>query len=344
MKQKNNFINDLLKFTSKDYIFDLYESRYIIPSGVKSAEYYINNTLDLYFEYHKTLNPNFFNKVKDLFIEIVKNDKIIELDNKIILKELYKILFLIDNTNQLLDFISQPSYPKKYFASYQSDKREINREKKRHKNMIVKAKTPIVHKGEHRLNWWFNDMFAKNQKVVKFYLHIFTLIDLERCNFIKKESKELQLKVINFLESKLIQRTGENDILKSLSILLHSELKYFLKIKDTKAKEQVTQIILNLLNYKPNDEEFNKTIYFRSSIKFMPIFGAKKDSHYDINEKFFIKTNILKELSTKEQKDFDNNEFDKLFELMLKKPHIQFLNKYPVELFRKNPKYSTLND
>ena len=24
MKQKNNFINDLLKFTSKDYIFDLY--------------------------------------------------------------------------------------------------------------------------------------------------------------------------------------------------------------------------------------------------------------------------------------------------------------------------------
>ena len=53
MKQKNNFINDLLKFTSKDYIFDLYESRYIIPSGVKSAEYYINNTLDLYFEYHK---------------------------------------------------------------------------------------------------------------------------------------------------------------------------------------------------------------------------------------------------------------------------------------------------
>ena len=344
MKQKNNFINDLLKFTSKDYIFDLYESRYIIPSGVKSHEYYINKTLDLYFEYHKTLNPNFFNKVKDLFIEIVKNDKIIELDNKIILKELYKILFLIDNTNQLLDFISQPSYPKKYFASYQSDKREINREKKRHKNMIVKAKTPIVHKGEHRLNWWFNDMFAKNQKVVKFYLHIFTLIDLERCNFIKKESKELQLKVINFLESKLIQRTGENDILKSLSILLHSELKHFLKIKDTKAKEQVTQIMLNLYNYKPNDEEFNKTIYFRSSIKFMPIFGAKKDSHYDTNEIFFIKTNILKELSTKKQKDFDNNEFDKLFELMLKKPHIQFLNKYPVELFRKNPKYSTLND
>ncbi len=84
MKQKNNFINDLLKAIPKDYIFDLYEW-YIIPSGVKSPEYYINNTLYLYFEYHKILNPNFFNKVKDLFIEIVKNDKIIELDNKLIL-------------------------------------------------------------------------------------------------------------------------------------------------------------------------------------------------------------------------------------------------------------------
>ena len=101
--------------------------------------------------------------------------------------------------------------------------------------------------------------------------------------------------------------------------------------------------MLNLYNYKPNDEEFNKTIYFRSSIKFMPIFGAKKSTHYNTHEKKFIKTNILKELSTKEQKDFNNNEFDNLFELILKKPHMQFLLKYPVELFRKNPKYSSIN-
>ena len=344
MKTKNNFLQNLINSISDDYILDLYEQRFIIPNGSKKPSYYIDNTINLYVDYHKTLNPNFFNKVKKIFIDILKNDKIIELDNKIILKELYKIIFLIDYTNQLLNFISEKSYHKKYFAFIQSDKREIKREEKKHKSMIVNARTPIVEKGEHRLNWWFNHIYAENQKVVKFYLHMFTLIDLERCNFIKKESKELQLKVINFLESKLIQRTSENDILKSLSILLHSELKYFLKIKDTKAKEHVTQIMLNLYNYKPNDEEFNKTIYFRSSIKFMPIFGAKKDSHYDTNEKKFIKTNILKELSTKEQKDFDNNEFDKLFELILKKPHIQFLHKYPVELFRKNPKYSTLND
>ena len=342
MKQKNNFINDLLKAISKDYILDLHQFRYIIPSGVKSPEYYINNTFDLYFEYHKTLNPNFFNKVKNVLIEIVKNDKIIELDNRIILKELYKIIFLIDSTNQLLDFIFQPSYPKKYFASYQSDKREINREKKRHKNMIVKAKVPLTYKGEHRVNWWFNDMFAKNQKVVKFYLHVFTLIDLEKCDFIKKENEELQLQVINFLESKLIQRTTDKDIYKSLAILLHTELKDFLKIQDTKAKEYVTEILEKLFYYTPNDEEFNKTIYFRSSIKFMPIFGAKRNSHFNKNEKEFIKKTMYKELTLREKIKFNHKEFNLLFESLLKKPHIQFLLKYPVEFLRINPKYSTI--
>ena len=342
MKQKNNFINDLLKAISKDYILDLHQFRYIIPSGVKSPEYYINNTFDLYFEYHKTLNPNFFNKVKNVLIEIVKNDKIIELDNRIILKELYKIIFLIDSTNQLLDFIFQPSYPKKYFASYQSDKREINREKKRHKNMIVKAKVPLTYKGEHRVNWWFNDMFAKNQKVVKFYLHVFTLIDLEKCDFIKKENEELQLQVINFLESKLIQRTTDKDIYKSLAILLHTELKDFLKIQDMKAKEYVTEILEKLFYYTPNDEEFNKTIYFRSSIKFMPIFGAKRNSHFNKNEKEFIKKTMYKELTLREKIKFNHKEFNFMFESYIKNPHILFLYKYPVEFFRKNPKYSTI--
>ena len=91
MKTKVNFIHDLLNSISDDYILDLYEQRFIIPTGLKKSSYYIDNTIDLYADYHKTLNPNFFNKVKDIFIDILKDDKIIELDNKIILQELYCI-------------------------------------------------------------------------------------------------------------------------------------------------------------------------------------------------------------------------------------------------------------
>jgi hypothetical protein len=344
MQIKNDLTQDLINSISNDYILDLYEQRFIVPRGVKSPTYYIDNTINLYCEHHSSLNPFFLKSVKDIFINIVNNDKIIELDNKIILKELYKILFLIDTTNQLLDFILEKSYPNKYFASIQSDKREIKRQEKKHKSMIVNTKMPLVSKGEHRLNWYFNNIYAKNPRIVKYYLHMITSVDLERCNFIKKEDEEIQLKVINFLESKLIQRTGENDILKSLAILLHSELKYFLNIKDTKAKECISELMQSLYNFKPNDEEFNKTIYFRSSIKYIPIFGAKRNSYYTFDEKAFIKKSILKELATKKDKDFNHKEFDKLFELILKKPHMQFLQKYPVELFRKNPKYSTLNN
>lgn len=342
MKIKKDFINELLNSISKDYIFDLYKPRYFTPKGVKSPEFYVENTINLYFEYHNSLNSNFFNKVKNIFKQISANDKIIDLNDKIILLELYKIMFLIDYTNQLLDFISQPSYPKKYFASYQSDKREINRQKKKHKGMIVKPKTILVYKGEHRVNWWFNEMFEKNQKVVKFYLHAFTLMDLEKCNFIKREKEEIQEIFMNFLESKLIQRTTDKDILKSLAILLHSELRYFLKIQDTKAKEFTREILEYLFDYTPNDEEFNKTIYFRSSIKFMPIFGAKDTSHYLKLEKEFIKKTIYKELSLREKINFNHKEFNLMFESYIKNPHILFLYKYPVEFFRKNPKYSTI--
>lgn len=185
-------------------------------------------------------------------------------------------------------------------------------------------------------------MFEKNPKIVKFYLHSFTLMDLEKCNFIKKENEEIQLQVINFLESKLIQNTTEKDILKSLAILLHYELKYFLKLKDTNAKEKTTDILENLFNYFPNNEEFNRTIYFRSSIKFMPIFGAKKMPHYNKNEKEFIKKNIYKELTLREKIKFNHKEFNLVFDAYIKNPHIQFLLKYPVEFFRINPKYFTI--
>lgn len=342
MKIKKDFLNDLIDSMSKDYIVDLYEPRYVTPKGVKSPDFYVDNTINLYFEYRKTLNPNFFNKVKNVFIQIVNNDKIIELDNKIILKELYKIMYLIDYSTQLIDFISQKNYPKKYFASIHSDNREINREKKRHKSMIVNARTPLTYKGEHRLNWWFNNLFSKNQKIVKFYLHLFVLVDLEKCTLLKNQKEEIQSQIMNFLESKLIQRTTKKDILKSLAILIHKELRHFLKLQDMKAKAFTSEILANLFDYTPNDEEFNKTIYLRSSIKFLPIFGAKDTPHYTNNEKEFIKKTIFKELSLRDKINFNHKEFNLIFEDYMKNPHIQFLHKYPVEFFRKNPKYSSI--
>ena len=74
----------------------------------------------------------------------------------------------------------------------------------------------------------------------------------------------------------------------------------------------------------------------------MPIFGAKRNSHFNKNEKEFIKKTMYKELTLREKIKFNHKEFNLLFESLLKKPHIQFLLKYPVEFLRINPKYSTI--
>ena len=47
MKQKNNFLQDLINSISDDYILDLYEQRFIIPNGLKKPSHYIDNTINL---------------------------------------------------------------------------------------------------------------------------------------------------------------------------------------------------------------------------------------------------------------------------------------------------------
>ena len=342
MKTKNNFIQDLINSISEDYKFDLYEQRFIVSKGVRTSKYYINDTIELYSHYNDELDENFLNAVKSTLEDIVKNDIVISLDDKIILKELYKIIFLINSTNKALDFISSKNYPKKFLAGYQSDKKEIAKEAKKHKGMIVNSRVNIISKGEHRLNWWFHHILNMNPKLTKYYLNMFTLIDLEKCTFIEKEDEKVIEKFFNFLNSKTVQMTTENAILKNLSILLYDELKYFLKIEEKNIEPLITELMFKLYNYKPNYEEFNKVIYLRSTINYFPIFGAKRNTEFDKKEKNFIRSNILKDAELNNIKDFYYKSFDMTMELLFKKPHTQFLLKYPVEFFRKNPKYSTI--
>ena len=350
MKIKNSFIKDLMDSMLDDYKFDLYEPIFIVSNGNKAQKYYINNTINMYLEHHPEFNVSFLKDIKNTLIDIVKDDIIIDLNNKLILKELYKIIFWIDCINRTLDIISDKHYPKKYFAGYQSDNREIKKEMNKNKGMIVNSRTKLVSKGENRLNWWFHNILNKNKKLTKFYLNMFTLIDIEKCTFIEKEDEEVVEKFFNFLNSKMVQIITDNIICKSLSILLYHEFKYYLKIDEKEIEPLITNIMLKLYNYEPNYEEFNKTIYLRSTIEYFPIFGAKRTSQFTKKEKDFIRSNMLKDykLNNKDKKNnnknFDYKSFDLSLELLLKKPHTQFLMKYPVEFFRKNPKYSTIKN
>jgi hypothetical protein len=127
---------------------------------------------------------------------------------------------------------------------------------------------------------------------------------------------------------------------KSLGILLYWEQINFLKIKKDDAEVNVKSIIYELFNEDINCFEFHNAIWIKSSV-YIPIFAASKNDNLDNDEKNLIKKRMLEELHSDIFSATNSDKFDLLFDIFIKSPHIQFLQKYPVELFRKNPKYSS---
>ena len=118
----------ILKNKQKDsYNYDLYEFDYIIPRGTRTNGNYIKDTIELFLSFHNDFDTsNLLNNIS-LFEEIIQNDKIINIHNKIILKEFYSILLFIYQTQVNLKTINNKSYPNNYFAKINTDKRAIKR-------------------------------------------------------------------------------------------------------------------------------------------------------------------------------------------------------------------------
>ena len=113
----------------------------------------------------------------------------------------------------------------------------------------------------------------------------------------------------------------------------------YLKINEHNAEVYKKAIIYKLFKENFNAYELNKVIEIKSSLNFLPIFGASKKSSLEDDEKEFIKKKLFEQ--TKELYLVSEELFESLFDSFIKTPHIQFLQKYPVELFRQNPKYSS---
>lgn len=331
--------------TYGQYISDLYLENYTYPIDIHYKKDIINNTLNFYLSHHPTFNINAFNQLSYLTIEqIIKYDKAIKIENKIIYKELYKILFLIDITFEALKFIKHINYPKQYFASIQSDKKRVKTEINNHKKLIINNRS-ISSKGELRVNWYFYNLFKKNKDLLQFFLNIYTLVDITKASFLHTESKDTVLKVLHFFNDKLTQKTTPRALIKNLGILLHYEFKNYLKIKDTNSKKLIAEIIPYIFDAEPpNDEEFNNYIYLSSTLSFFPIFGATKTNPYPNIRQQEIKSMFIKILKSENYRtQIENSFLDKGIKELLEQPHMIFLEKYPVELFRINPKYSSLS-
>lgn len=338
-KQSQSTLQDLFKTLSQEYYFDMHIPNYKVINERFNLEQKIQNTKELYCKYHPNFDIKSFNKVPMHFLkEIVKNDSVIYLDDTLILKELYKIIYLIDMTNNINDFIKTKKYERHLKAN-----KNITTQMNSHRKYLLVGSSPISYRGEHRLNWHFLNNFKKEKKITKFFLEAMVLKDIEKISGFYEMDEDKIIQILTFYENRLIQRTNQKAVLKSLGILLHYEFKYYLNIGDNDSQKLVVDIMSNIYDTKVNDDEFNRKIYLASTVSFNPIFAAKKNNHFLNKEKTIIRNLLIKDMRIQNPKmKIDYKVIDMFLEQHLKTQHLDYLGKYPSELLKINEKYSHL--
>jgi hypothetical protein len=340
-KELQKFLEKILSSISDEYYIDLYLPDFKVATGVdlSNRDKLIENTITVYKKHHKDFDSDRIKKINDDLQEIVKKDTVIYLDNTLIYKELYKILLHIDLTFGAEKLLLDPKYPYG-FAKIQSDMRIVNRFRSKQKDNLV-GDFRLHNRREPRLKYWLLTLYHHNPALVKFFLHNFLLVDIDKLKCFHEADEEINDIILKDMEYFLMQHTTISAVLKSLGILLYYELINFLKYSYDDAEVRMKSIIYKLFNDTVSSHEFRRNVYLKSSLGFLPIFGASKQSYMITEDKNFIKKKLLSDPIG--FYNINSEHFNLFFDSFMKNPHIHFLQKYPVEFFRKNPKYSHLN-
>ncbi len=337
-------ILNLIEKLKDVYLFDLFEEKFIRVTGInlskENKNSILKNTISVYEKNHKKLEyKNLYKILREYILDFITKEDIVCLDDKLIYLELYKIIFLIETTHRILNFINDKNeYPTK-FAAFQSDFKEIKSFRYHHKKNLI-GRFALSNRKEARLKYYLSTMYYKNKELTKFFLHNFLISDIFKISVLYDETEEDIKTIFNALDFFLTQKTTKKAVIKSLGILLYYQFKSFMKIS-VKDVEILTQnIIYEIFDENINMYEFKRHIYIKSSINWFPIFAASKKSSLDEREKLFIKNKLFNEIKLYMPQINEQN-FDFLFKIYMKNPAILFLQKYPVELYRINPKYSS---
>jgi len=336
-------LQNLLSSASEDYYIDYYLSDFKPAKGINLSDRnkIINNTIKKYKEHHKDFQDKKMKLILEELHEIIKQDIVIYFEDILIYRELYKILFLLDSTFNAIKLVGDKNIYPCGFAKVQSDlkKVELFREHNK-KNIIGDYRLHKSYRGQSRFRNWFTTIYIKNKTLAKFYTYMFLTADLAKVKDFH-EDEEISKKLLIELEFILMQRTVQSKVTKSCGILLYYEMIKYLAIDRNSAEVYTAVIIEKLFESKFSSHELHKVIEIKSSLGFFPIFGASKKSSLKDNEKQFIHDKVFKHIQ--KNTSITTEELEPFFDSYIKNPHIQFLEKYPVELFRLNPKYSSTN-
>lgn len=332
-------LENLLSSVSEDYYLDYYLVNFKSVKGVDLSDRskIIDSTIKKYKEHNQDFQDVKLKSIIEYFPNIIMKDEVIHFEDTLIYKELYKILFIINSTLNAQSLLNDSKAYPSGFAKFQSDLKKVEIFRKHNKkNMIGTYRLPSV--GYSRFRYWFSTVYIKNKTLARFFTHLFLTADLVKVKDFH-EDEDASKALLEELAFILMQQTTISKVIKSFGILLYWEMVKYLSIHKDDAEEYTSHIIYDLFKEHFNAEEIHKVIEIKSSLGFFPIFGASKISSLNSDEKQFIHNKLYDLIQ--QNTSITTEEFEPLFSSYIKTPHIQFLHKYPVELFRLNPKYSS---
>jgi len=339
--QTEQIIQKLLTSLSKDYYWDYYLSDFKKVDGVNLSNKpkIIKATIQKYKEHHPKFQDNKIKDIQNHFLKMVENDTIIYFQDTQIYQELYKILYLLDTTFKVQKLLNNSKEYPKGFAKIQSDLKQVKSFRQHYKKNLI-GLYKLVGKGQSRLRYWITTGYIYNKNLTKFFTHLFVVGDFIKVKDFHDDVDTTKL-VLNELDFFLMQRTTISKVIKSFGILLYWEMIKHLEINRKNAEEYTSHIIYYLFKEKFNVNELHRSIELKSSIGYYPVFGTSKKASLSKDEQQFISNKFYKQIQ--DYVPMEQDDFTPLFESYIKTPHIQYLEKYPVELFRQNPKYSSIN-
>jgi len=339
--QIEQIIQKLLTSLSKDYYWDYYlpDFKKVDGANLSNKPKIIKATIQKYKEHHPKFQDNKIKDIQNHFLRMVENDTIIYFQDTKIYQELYKILYLIDSTFEVQKLLNNSrEYPKR-FAKIQSDLKQVKSFRQHYKKNLI-GLYKLVGRGQSRFRYWITTGYIYNKNLTKFFTHLFVVGDFIKVKDFHDDEDTTKL-LLNELDFFLMQRTTISKVIKSFGILLYWEMRKHLEINRKNAEEYTSHIIHYLFKENFNAEELHKSIELKSSIRYYPVFGASKKASLSKDEQQFISNKLYKQIQ--DYVPMEEDDFTLLFESYIKTPHIQYLEKYPVELFRQNPKYSPIN-
>lgn len=291
-------------------------------------------TIKKYISIHSDKNIVYFKSIKEILQKIRKSETVRVFDDTKIYLHTYRILFIIEQYIEALDFYNSENYKKYSFAKNKSDSSKVERE---YHKLHVKEFDIYSYTFVDKLKSKILEQHLNKKELTDIVFNFYTIFPLSNINYEAMSDNELLIEMIQKVFSHFSSTyIGSEDVIyKSLMIVLNSYLRTIMKVNASYTKKIVDDLLQELFSFK--DETSSGTmlnkIYISGRINNLPIFkNSSKNEIYSekLKDEFTIFMKYIK-------KDFSGlEEFNlNVDDFFNENPINAYLRLYPIEFMHK---------